>query len=188
MRGHTHALFGLTTMVAVNALTDFVQPHVIEGVPAGLAVCAGAAILGGLAPDIDAEDSTVKREMGMAGTVTSLGLRAFGVKHRGLTHYGLTTLLVIVVSYLIGRSLGYPDAGLAFGLGYFSHTVIADAMTRHGVPLWWPLSKRKFHLLPRLLRIKTGDPVEALVFLLVATALLLIGWDMVALDLLKLLH
>lgn len=184
MRGYTHAVFGLTTMVAVNALNEFVQPHVIEGVPAGLAICAAAAILGGLAPDIDAEDSAIKREMGMAGSIASFGLRAFGVKHRGLTHYGVTTLLVIALSYALGGWLDYPDAGLAFGLGYFSHVAIADAMTKHGVPLWWP-RPGKFHLVPGALRVKTGDPAEVLVALLLILVLFWIGWDMVSLDLLK---
>ncbi len=171
-------------MVAVNALTDFVQPHVIEGVPAGLAICAAAAILGGLAPDIDAEDSAIKREMGTVGSVASFGLRSLGVKHRGLTHYGVTTLLVIALSYALGGWLGYPDAGLAFGLGYFSHVAIADAMTKHGVPLWWP-RPGKFHLLPRAFRVKTGSPAEALVALSAVFVLVWLGWGMVSLDLLK---
>jgi membrane-bound metal-dependent hydrolase YbcI (DUF457 family) len=184
VRGHTHALFGLTTMVAVNALTDFVQPHVIEGVPAGLAMCAGVAILGALTPDLDAEDSTIKREMGTVGAFTSLGLRAFGVAHRGLTHYGVTTLLVMVVSYLVGQWLGYSDVGLAFGLGYFSHVAVADAMTKHGVPLGWP-RPGQFHLLPRVLRVKTGGPAEVLVALSLVLVVVWLGWDMVSLDFLK---
>ena len=170
MRGHTHALFGVTTVAAANALTGFVQPHVIKGVPAGLAMCAGAAILGALLPDIDAEDSAIKRELGTAGALTSFGLRLFGVAHRGLTHYGVTALLVMVASWLIGLRLGCADVGLAFGLGYLSHVAVADAMTQYGIPLLWPLPGR-FHLLPRALRIKTGGPAEALVFMLVGAGL-----------------
>jgi membrane-bound metal-dependent hydrolase YbcI (DUF457 family) len=184
MRGHTHTLFGLTTVVAVNALTDFVQPHVIEGVPAGLVMCASAAILGALAPDIDAEDSAIKREMGAVGIFTSLSLQVFGVRHRGLTHYGVTTLLVMVMSYLVGQWLGYPDVGLAFGLGYFSHVVIADALTKHGVPLGWP-RPGQFHLLPRALRVKTGGPAEVLVTLSLVLVMVWLGWDKVSLDFLK---
>jgi membrane-bound metal-dependent hydrolase YbcI (DUF457 family) len=74
--------------------------------------------------------------------------------------------------------------GLAFGLGYFSHVVIADPLTKHGVPLWWP-RPGQFHLLPRALCVKTGGAVEALVFLLVALALVWLGSDLVSLDLLK---
>jgi membrane-bound metal-dependent hydrolase YbcI (DUF457 family) len=185
MRGHTHALFGVTTMVAANAALHFVQPHVVRDIPAGLAMCAAAAILGGLAPDIDAGDSAIRHELGVAGSLTTLGLKAVGVKHRGLTHYGLTTLLVMAVSLAAGRALGYADVGLAFGLGYFSHVAIADAMTQHGVPLWWPLSDRKFHLLPGMLRIRTGGLIEVLVSILVGLLLVWLGWDMLPPDLLK---
>jgi membrane-bound metal-dependent hydrolase YbcI (DUF457 family) len=175
----------VTTLAAVNALTGFVQPHGVQGLPTGPIICAGAAILGALAPDVDAEDSTIQRDMGPAGSLASLGLRSMGVGHRGLTHYGLTTLLVMLVGYLVGRWLGYPDAGLAFGLGYFSHVAIADAMTRYGVPLWAPLSATRFHLLPRAFRVKTGGPVEALVFLCAGLILAWLAWDMVSTEMLK---
>jgi membrane-bound metal-dependent hydrolase YbcI (DUF457 family) len=185
MRGHTHALFGVTTLVAVNALTGFVQPHGVQGVSTGMAICASAAILGALAPDVDAEDSAIQRDLGIAGSLASQGLRSMGVGHRGLTHYGVTMLVVIAVSYVVGGWLGFPDAGLAFGLGYFSHVAIADAMTRYGVPLWAPLSATRFHLLPRAFRVKTGGPVEALVSLLVGLILAWLGWGMVSMGLLK---
>ena len=61
----------------------------------------------------------------------------------------------------------FVTVGLALGLGYASHVVIADAMTIAGVPLIWPASRR-FHLLPRFLRVRTGGPAEWLVFLMVA--------------------
>ena len=46
MLGHTHALFGITTLAVVEALSAgrLIQEHVIYGVPAGVALCAGAAI------------------------------------------------------------------------------------------------------------------------------------------------
>jgi membrane-bound metal-dependent hydrolase YbcI (DUF457 family) len=171
MRGHTHALLGVTSLVAANALAGFVQP-------AGMLICASAAILGALAPDIDAEDSAIQRDMGAAGWLAARGLRGLGVRHRGLTHFGVTTLLVMALSYLVGGRLGFPDAGLAFGLGYFSHVAIADAMTRQGVPLWAPLSHARFHLLPRALRVRTGGPLEALVCLLAGLILAWLGRDL----------
>ena len=163
MRGHTHALFGLATLAAVEALTDFVPPHPLQGVPAGLALCAGAAILGALAPDLDAEEASIQHELGGLGSAVRGGLQFFGVKHRGLTHSGLATSLVMAISWLLGQRLGYPHLGLAWGLGYLSH-ILADAMTVGGVPLLWPLPGR-VHLLPRPWRIRTGGAVEGLVFL-----------------------
>ncbi len=161
MRGHTHALFGLTALAVAHHFHPFIQPHPAGQVPAGMAVCAGAAILGALAPDIDAEDSTIKRELGLAGSVTGFCLSLVGVKHRGLTHYAITTMVVMIAGYLLGQWLGWPDAGLAFGLGYLSH-FLTDGMTKYGVPLW---PGRKIHLLPRPLRIRTGSFGETLVAL-----------------------
>lgn len=170
MRGHTHALFGLAAVVAVDQLTQFIQPHIIRDVPVGLVACAGAAILGALAPDIDAEDSSIKRELGLAGSAASLGLRLAGVKHRGLTHSGIIAGLVPAAAWLFAGRFGYEDVGLAFGLGYLSHVAVADALTISGVPLLWPLPGR-FHLLPRPLRIRTGGAAEVVVFALAAVGL-----------------
>ena len=186
MQGYTHALVGLTAAAALNAQIGFVQPHVVKGVPVGLAICAGFAILGALLPDVDAEDSTIKHEMGAAGTLTSLSLKLLGVGHRGVTHYGVTTLGVMIIGYLVSARMGYPDAGLALGVGYLSH-VIADALTRHGVPLWWPLPGN-FHLLPGPFRIKTGGAGESIFFMLASATFVWIALSMAPPDLLKFLH
>ena len=99
----------------------------------------------------------------------NLGL--LGVKHRGVLHSGLAVVLVAFLAELMGGWLGYRDVGLALALGYASHVIIADAATIAGVPLLWP-TPRRFHLLPRLLRVRTGGLVEKLIF--VATTLSLI--------------
>jgi membrane-bound metal-dependent hydrolase YbcI (DUF457 family) len=166
MRGYSHALIGATTVVLVNNWINFIQPHPIDDIPAGVAICLGAAILGALAPDMDAEDSSIKRELGAVGTLSSFILRLFGVQHRGLTHIGLVAFLVTLAGWAFGLKFGYGDVGLAFGLGYFSHVAIADAMTLQGVPLLWPLPEQ-FHLLPKPLRIRTGGPAETLIFIIV---------------------
>jgi len=178
MLGHTHALFGLTTLVAVQTgLTrvgyEFIQPHPVgpTDLPAGLALGAGAAVIGALLPDLDAADSTIQRDLGWLGLLPKAGLTLLGVKHRGVLHSGLATALVFTLAGLSGWWWGYPDVGLALGLGYFSHVALADAMTISGVPLFWP-GKRRFHVLPRRLRVRTGGPVETLVFWLGAGLLL----------------
>jgi len=121
--------------------------------------------------DIDAEDATIKRPLGPIGGMMTSDFRLLGLRHRGLTHTGLITALVMATSWFIGKQLGYVDVGLAFGLGYLSH-VLADALTKHGVPLWWPLPGRR-RLLPRALCIRTGSLAEKLLFLAV---LLLLIW------------
>ena len=185
MQGHTHALIGLTTVAVINHLAPFMQPHMHGEIPTGAAVCAGAAILGALLPDVDAEESSIKGAMGVVGTVASASLRLVGVSHRGLTHYGITTFLVLVASWMLGTWLGFPDVGLAFGLGYLSHVVIADAMTKHGVPLLWPYPGN-FHLLPKGLRITTGGMVEKLIFLVTGVFLLFLLPGMIPPELWKL--
>jgi membrane-bound metal-dependent hydrolase YbcI (DUF457 family) len=173
MRGHTHALFGLTTLALIQAYTGFIDPT-----PSGLALGAGAAIFGALAPDIDAEESTIKHELGLVGSVASAGLRLFGVQHRGLTHRGLTTIGVMGLAWGLAGHLGYAEVGLTFGLGYLSH-VLTDALTKRGVPLGWPLPGQ-FHLLPGPLRIRTGGPAEALLFLGGAMVLIWLAGDIIA--------
>lgn len=167
MRGYTHALVGATTVVAANGMVNFIQPHPVNSIPTGVVICLAAAVLGALAPDIDTEeDSMIKRELGLGGVIASFGLRLCGVQHRGLTHYGIVALLVTLLGWVFWSKFGYGDVGLAFGLGYLSHVAIADAMTKHGVPLLWPLPGQ-FHLLPKPFRIKTGGPVETLIFIVV---------------------
>jgi membrane-bound metal-dependent hydrolase YbcI (DUF457 family) len=170
MRGYSHALIGATTVVAVDSGVNFIQPHPINNIPIGVIICLGAAILGALVPDLDAEeDSSIKHELGAVGTAASFILRLFGVQHRGLTHFGVVALLITLAGWVFGSKFGYGDVGLAFGLGYLSHVAIADAMTHYGVPLLWPLPGQ-FHLLPKPLRIRTGGPAEILIFILVGMA------------------
>lgn len=167
MLSRTHTMFGVTTLAVAHYIThgSIIQPHRVYGIPLGVALCTGMAVFGALLPDIDAEESAIEGDLGLVGAVVNFGLKkGLKVKHRGVTHYGITCLLVLVASTFIGWLAGYQDVGLAFGLGYLSHA-LADAMTSSGVPFWWPLSKKKFHLLPALLRVRTGSSREQWVFL-----------------------
>lgn len=172
MVGKTHLVIGLATLAGAEAATGLVQPHPVKDIPVGPFLCIIAVIVGALVPDIDAEESQIKYEMGEAGLAFSYWLQSFGVEHRGLTHYGLTALVLTTISGLLGWWLGYPDVGLAFGLGYLSH-ILADSLTLAGTPLLWPLQKEQnFHLLPAAFRVRTGGPVEPLIF--VAVTILLV--------------
>jgi len=168
MVGKTHVVFGLTTLAAANAATRFIQPHPIQEIPTGLVLCICAVTLGALAPDLDAEEgSQLQYEMGEAGMAVTQWLQSFGVEHRGLYHYGFTAFIIVSVSTLAGLGVGDWDVGLALGLGYLSH-LLADSMTIDGIPLWAPFSEKKFHILPTLLRVRSGGPVEPLVFIMAA--------------------
>lgn len=71
--------------------------------------------------------------------------------HRGLTHSLLGCAVAAGLCWLLAPALG---AGVA--IGFASH-VAADACTPSGVPLLAPLSRGRWHVLPRALRIPTGS-------------------------------
>jgi membrane-bound metal-dependent hydrolase YbcI (DUF457 family) len=170
MLGSTHLLFGVAALAVTEValrtggVDSLLLPPGSDPVSVEPALCLAAALLGSLAPDLDAEDSTIHHELGPLGWPVKAGLKLLGVRHRGVLHSGLATLVVTLTAGLIGRQVGLSSVGLAFALGYLSHVAIADALTLSGVPLWWP-AKRRFHLLPRPLRVRTGGPVEKLVAL-----------------------
>jgi membrane-bound metal-dependent hydrolase YbcI (DUF457 family) len=115
----------------------FIQPHTIDKLPAGPFFCAVAGMIGALVPDLDAENSTIESELGLAGQILADCLKVFGVKHRGVTHFGVAGLFVLAVSAFIGFRTGYLDVGIAFGLGYISN-ILADGCTKSEVPLLAP--------------------------------------------------
>jgi inner membrane protein len=164
MLGTTHSLIGLTTVAVVNGVYPFIQPHIIEKLPTGPFFCAVAAMVGALVPDLDAENSTIEQEMGLAGQLLSDTLKIFGVKHRGATHFGIAGLLVMAFALFIGYKAGFVDVGFAFGLGYISH-ILADGCTKSGVPLFAPFKKDCVRILPRLLLVRTGSAAERLLAL-----------------------
>ncbi len=189
MLGHSHAVVGFATLATaqavslrVQAVTELaqpiVQPHPVHmnfgELPLGWLMCASAAILGALLPDLDAEDSTILREVGVWGVVIKVGIALFGVKHRGVLHSGAAILIVAIAAEFVGDWVGYRDVGLAFALGYFSHIAIADAATISGVPLLWP-HKFRFHLLPRFMRLRTGGAVEKLVIMMIMVVVVLLS-------------
>ncbi len=190
MLGHSHTVVGFATLAAVQAaslqaqaITDLAQPviqaHPVDmfglgEVPVGLLMCGAAAILGSLVPDLDAEDATILREVGIWGALVKVGMKVLGLKHRGVLHSGAAILIVAIIAEIGGGLWGYWDVGIAFSLGYFSHVAIADAMTISGVPLLWP-HKFRFHLLPRFMRLRTGGLVEKLVVMVVMAAVILLS-------------
>jgi inner membrane protein len=147
MMGHTHLTLGVVFGLGVGIAT---HSTILES--AGLAVIAG---LSSILPDIDHPKGQIRQKIGLAGD-----LSLFWLSHRGLTHTLLANLAIFVLSYLLLPEL----AQWAVVGGYTSH-LIADALTRHGIPLFWPLSNRSIHLLPRPLRISTGGVIENMLWL-----------------------
>lgn len=123
---------------------------------------------------LDLLDATLRR--GLAVVATWL---ARLLPHRGVTHSLLTCLLLTGgLTLLLAALPAWPTRGLplAFLVGYVSH-LAADGVTKTGVPLLLPLARRRFHLLPRPLRITTGGAFEQGLFqLLLVVDGLFLAW------------
>ena len=92
-----------------------------------------------------------------------------GLGHRGLLHSlaGLGLLSAIALSFV--QWWGWQPS-FALVLGYGSH-LAADAMTKSGIPLLYP-SKKRYHLLPKGVRITTGSQAEDVLLPLLALVVL----------------
>lgn len=157
MLGKTHLAVGLAVPLAAHALA-------LAPLPPAWPAWAGLG-LGALAPDIDGEGSicylgnflpghlapaALVRLLNWLGRTISSAIRAiFG--HRAAFHAPLWGGLLIGAGWYYGEPLL-----LWFGVGYLLH-LAADMLTRAGVPLLWPITKRDFSLLP----LKTGGFVES---------------------------
>lgn len=163
--GPTHALAGVASLWCLQAFPALVNPELLA--PLGV-----LAALGALLPDLDANQSQIKH-LAIAGIrpfvpLSSLLNRTFG--HRGVLHsllgWGTATLVLLPLALVTG--LAVP---LAISLGYASH-LATDACTKSGIPFFYPKRKR-YHLLPRSLRLTTGSQAEDAVFAL--TAVFVVG-------------
>lgn len=188
MTGKSHVTVGIVTYASlwVQPLGPLHAPLLggsasLLALPVALAVVA----FGSLLPDIDHPDSSLANEK-VIGIPVFLPLawligKFFG--HRGVTHSLLAVAALVAIgqlSQLPWAALG-PDwlraAGGALRLvwaelnlgwlivwGYVAH-LAADALTRSGIPLFWPLPAR-FGFPPiRRLRFTTDTWPEYLVVL-----------------------
>jgi inner membrane protein len=128
MMKRSHAAIGAAAGVAVgHAIGDSM---LAGGIVAGLAA---------LLPDLDHPHSAVGRLLPRWWHRLTPG-------HRGPTHSlawcAALTLLVWAGQGLLGGEVAGPLLALAVLAGSLSH-VLADGLTVAGVPLWWPLRRRR---------------------------------------------
>jgi len=76
-------------------------------------------------------------------------------KHRGMIHSIIFAIFLSVVIASINQW-----AGVGFFAGYLSHITL-DALTRHGVALFWPFTRWKIRF-----GIKSGGVLEQIIFVL----------------------
>ncbi len=158
--GRTHVLAGVASLWCLQVFPPLISPVLLA--PLGV-----LAALGALLPDLDATQSQIKH-LSVAGVrpfapLSMLLNRTFG--HRGVLHsllgWGIATLVLLPLAFLGG--LAVP---LAISLGYASH-LAADACTKSGIPFLYP-NRKRYHLLPRPLRLTTGSQAEDGVFMIMA--------------------
>lgn len=142
MRAGTHIVAGVAVGYFAGALGG------LE--PLSIAALGALGGLVALIPDIDHPQSAIRRKTGRIGT-----LAAFWMNHRGITHTVPAVALVAALSAIFVA----PLVVVVVSMAYASHLAL-DACTPSGVPLLWPLTNRRMHLLPHALRVRTGSMRE----------------------------
>ena len=158
MTAPTHTTFGLFLTAALFSL--FALP-LYKDLPA-----VGVTVLGSLLPDIDTPNSALGRLLPFLSIPIE---RRFG--HRTVTHSLVWWLGLGVVSLPLVFVRPACYAGLL--IGYASH-LLADCMTKSGVPLFYPQSA--VCVLPgsSRYRIRTGSLGERMVLLVLLGLLMLV--------------
>lgn len=104
-----------------------------------------------------------------------LGIIPGLVKHRGPTHFLLTAVGLTGLLWFISVSLGWSLMfTLAFSVGYLSH-IWCDTMTRSGVPIFGPITRKKVYSLPFPLRLRTEQTANLTEMIAVLLIILLAG-------------
>ena len=149
MVGKTHVAVALVTIAGVTMLSNTLE---IKGmtIRPGIGILSG--YIGALLVDIDMEHSTLGRKYPIFSKIFT---------HRGFTHTGLVCTGWAFIFLAMSKYKQNPVTGIAesltwgFVVAYISHVFI-DLFNGKGVPLFWPLSKKKIHLM----RIVTKSIIE----------------------------
>lgn len=164
MTGRTHDL------AAFTALSYIVATQPVQNITLGtLLVAFTANLIGGLTPDIDQPTADLWRRI-PAGSIVGRLLSPILGGHRLLSHSILGIFLFgIGVKYLLYlmSSVLLVDMNVvwwAFMIGFVSH-LVADTITRDGVPWLFPIPIRIGIPPLRFMRMKTGGIIEkAIIF------------------------
>lgn len=157
MTGKTHAAIGANTVWLLTFTSLTVSP---------LLVAVGS--LAALLPDLDASESTIKH---VRVKIAGFQIEPFYIpallfstlfKHRGWLHSAVAIIVVAVLSWF-GFSSYDIVIPFVITIGYASH-LLADACTISGIRFFLPM-QTELHLLPKPLRIRTGNIVDQLLFL-----------------------
>ena len=116
-------------------------------------------LFGALLPDIDEPKSYIGNKL----TYFAQFLKLMGLKHRTVTHWLITPLLIALVGYFLLEDIEQIII-LSIAFGILAHD-IGDLLTKGGIDgFFYPLfPQRKIVLLPRFLRFKTFSIQEMMI-------------------------
>ncbi|MFA6195380.1 MAG: metal-dependent hydrolase [Sulfurimonas sp.] len=121
------------------------------------AISLSMIVLGSLLPDIDEPKSYI----GQKAFYLSYPLKLFGLKHRTITHWLITPVLIGLVGYYFVEHELLSLILLSIAFGIFAHD-IGDLLTNGGINgFLFPFFRNtKIGLLPRVLRFETFSVTE----------------------------
>jgi inner membrane protein len=159
MTARTHDAFAFASLVTVSAY----YPPTSLSLGTLFAAVVGN-IIGSLIPDMD-QASNRLWDLLPAGDYIGKVFRRLFLSHRTLSHSFLGLFIIYnILGWLLPKFLNplYIDANIVFAsvmIGYVSH-LLADSLTKEGLPLLFPF-KIYFGVPPlKTLRITTGSWVE----------------------------
>lgn len=171
MDGKTHQLGGVCSGIIVGSFLLSTAPLTLSTGALGGCLLMGSS-LGSLLPDIDHQNSTIRNKMRLTKKRSTSGWKAALKEHRrqkrekrlpeGLRHRGITHTPFLAMILMIGLLLLYPMIPASiqayyfmFALGLFTgilNHIFLDALTVKGVPLFGPITYKKY----RLLKLRTN--------------------------------
>lgn len=169
MNGYTHKIGGTCAALVATCLA-LQEPFSTDKLIVAGCIVAAAGI-GSLLPDIDHKNSTISKKHKITSWIMT---HLF--EHRGFTHAPLIQLMFLAILFYFGKNLGgivqyaYLGTVIGLGIGLLSHTFL-DWLTVGGIPLLYPFTKRKFHLMS----LKTSKHSKGMAVFIVLLTIAIIG-------------
>ena len=173
MTGRTHDLISFASLLTVATVSPPAQLNLTTTIG-----CLMGSVVGALVPDMDQATNRLW-DLLPAGNIVGKVFRHLMLEHRTISHSLLGVFIFYkIIQFLIPRLFNpsFVDSGLVIGalmIGIISH-LIADSLTKEGIPLFFPF-KIKIGFPPiAALRITTGKFVET--FIVFPGVLIYVFW------------
>lgn len=169
VNGSTHSVLGADLALGISIAIVAVSGRA-DGAIMRSACLTGGAVLGALLPDIDHPHSTIGHTLFFVSypfawiaklfRKSRSGFLSDAFGHRGMTHSPAVAALLLILFLIpaVQRSVLLMWLCIGLFVGVVSH-LLADMFNPTGVPLLWPISRRKISVA----RIVTGSFAENIV-------------------------